>query len=255
MHLSIVALALVTLSSHAFADPWKLPKPGAVIARVVVESSLTRHRMMEPVSVAPDLVVGMRAKLALALHHSRMFVGRPGAGNGLCLVGARETLGSASPDCGSGYRGPGVSLLYAVNSSLTARAGVDAGDIRPMKLALDAGAILRARSDRWWLTFAPTLFSGITNREAGNRDRLSAPLYLGADIGRGEVHVRTGFDSTLETVADTVSVQLGAGGSITPGRGLRIGGDVTLDRALGMLNAMSWRSASIYVELDHGGGS
>jgi hypothetical protein len=255
MRLSLVVLSLVTLSSGAFAEPWKLPKPGEVISRVVVESSLTRHRMMEPVSIAPDLVVGVRAKLAIALHHSRMFDGRPGAGNGICLVGARETLGSTPPDCGSGYQGAGVSLLYALSPAVTARAGVDVGDMSSVTVALDAGAIVHARSDRWWLAFAPTLFSGIANREAGNRDHVSAPLYLGADLGCGELHIRTGFDATIETAADTFSVPLGVGGSFATGGGLRIGGDVTLDRALGMLNETSWRSASVYVELDHGGGS
>src|SRR4029078_6829214 len=99
MRLAIIALSLLTLSSSVAAQPWKLPTPGEVISRVVVESSLTRHRVMEPLSCAPDLIMGVRAKRAGAWHHSRMFDGRPGAGNGICLVGARETLGSAPADC------------------------------------------------------------------------------------------------------------------------------------------------------------
>src|SRR4051794_40435231 len=95
----IIAFSLVMLSSSAFAEPWKLPMTGEVIARLVVETSLTRHRTMEPVSLAPDLVVGMRENLAIAWHHSRMFDGRVGAGNGICLVGERETLGAAPPEC------------------------------------------------------------------------------------------------------------------------------------------------------------
>lgn len=251
----IIGVSLVALSSRAFAEPWQLPAPGEVKARVVVEASLTRHRTMEPLSLAPDLVVGVRDKLAIAWHQSRMFDGRAGAGSGICLVGTRETLGMAPPDCGSGYTAAGVSALYEITPAITARAGVSAADFSPVKAALDTGIIARVDHGRWWMTVAPTLFTGVVDREAGNRDRFVAPLYVGANIGRGELHVRSGVETTIETASDTFSVPVGAGGSFEAGGGLRFGGEVTLDRAFGMLNATSWRSAGVFVELDHGGGS
>jgi hypothetical protein len=246
----IVLTLLVT--TPAFAEPGALPKPGDVVSRVVVEASLARHRMMQPLSVAPDLVVGVRDDLAIAWHHSRMFDGRLGAGNGICLVGARETLGSAPADCDSRYTGAGLSALYSITPAVMARAGVTAVDFSPMTIAASAGAIVGARKANLWLSFAPTLFSGITHRELGNRDRVFAPLYIGATIGRGEIHLRSGFDATLETATETFSVPLGVGGSVIAGGNVRIGGEVTLDRALGMLNGMAWRSASIYVQLEGG---
>jgi hypothetical protein len=255
MQLWIITLSLVTVCGEARADPWLLPAPGEVVSRAVVETSLTRHRVMQPVSIAPDLVVGVSARLALAVHHSRMFDGRLGAGNGICVVGARETLGSAPADCGSGYTGAGVSLLAGLTSAVTARAGLSSVDIDPMKLALTTGVIVRVGGQRSWFVAAPAVAIGLSNRDAGNRDRILAPIYVGANLWRGELHARSGFEATLETAAETFTVPLGAGGSVAIRHDVRMGAEVTLDRALGMLNAMSWRSGSVYVELDHGGGS
>lgn len=255
MHVFLVALSVLGVTRVVSAGPVTVPSPGDVIARLVVEASFTRHRTLQPLSVAPDLIVGVRARLAVALHHSRMFDGRLGAGNGICLMGTRETLGSAPADCGAGYSGVGASVLYELAPWVTARTGATLLDVSPLKAALTLGAILRGERARWWFVLAPTVFSGVTRRDDGNRDRVGAPLYVGANVGWGEVHLRTGFDATIQTAADTFSIPLGAGGSFSPGGGWRIGGDVTLDRALGMLNGTSWRSASLYIELDHGGGS
>ncbi len=243
---------MLLVATPAFAEPGGMPKPGDVVSRVVVEASLARHRMMQPLSVAPDLIVGVRDDLAIAWHHSRMFDGRLGAGNGICVVGARETLGSEPSDCDSRYSDAGISVLSNLTPWLTARGGITAVDFSPMTLAVSAGAVVGARKENLWVSFAPTVFSGITHRELGNRDRIFAPLYIGATIGRGEFHLRSGFDATLETATETFSVPLGIGGSIIAGGNVRIGGEVTLDRALGMLNGMAWRSANFYVELDGG---
>jgi hypothetical protein len=205
---------------------------------------------MQPLSVAPDLIVGVRDRVAVAWHHSRMFDGRLGAGNGICVVGARETLGSAPADCDSRYTGAGLSLLYRITPAIIARGGITAVDFSPVTLAFTAGAVAGVRKRNLWLSFGPTFSSGVTHRELGNRDHLYAPLYIGSTIGPGEIHVRSGFDATLETVSETFSVPLGIGGSFLAGN-VRIGGDVTLDRALGMLNGMAWRSAGLYVELEH----
>lgn len=255
MQAFLVALSVLGMTRVVSAGPATVPSPGDVVARLVVEASLTRHRTLQPLSVAPDLIAGVRDRLAVALHHSRMFDGRLGAGNGVCLMGTRETLGSAPADCGAGYSGIGASVLYGVAPWVTARTGMTFLDVSPLKAAVTLGAIVRGERARWWFVFSPTMYSGVTHRDDGNRDRVGAPLYVGMNLGSGEVHVRTGFDATIETAADTYSIPLGAGGSFSPGDGWRIGGDVTLDRALGMLNGTSWRSASLYVELDHGGGS
>lgn len=250
----MIVLVLMGVPVDAFADVG-LPTPGEVISRVVVEASLARHRVMQPMSLAPDLVVGVRDRTAIAWHHSRIFDGRLGAGNGICLVGARETLGMAPADCGSGYTGGGLSVLYGLAPTVTLRGGITAVDVSPMTLAFTAGAVMGVGGERLWSTFAPTIFSGVTHRERGNREHLYAPLYIGANVGPGEVHLRSGVEATLETATETFSVPLGVGGSFAPGGGFRIGAELTLDRALGMLNGMAWRSASIYIELDHGGRS
>jgi hypothetical protein len=250
----VVLLVLGITSRTSLATPWPLPASGDAVVRVAVEAELSRHRLMHPVSLAPDLIVGLTNERAVAWHHSRLFDGSLGAGNGVCIVGHRETLGLTPPACASRYAGSGISFLQRLNRYTAARAGLVLVDTSPMKLAVATGVIARVASGRWWTLAAPTLVGGVVNREAGNRDRLQVPLYGGVVVGPAEFHARTGFDATLQTVADTFVIPIGAGGSVRV-RSVRAGVDVTLDKALGRLNTLSWRSAVGYVEVAVGGPS
>lgn len=252
---TLAGLVLFAAASPAGATPWELLPAGAVRARLTAESDLSRHRVMQPLSLAPDLVVGLRDTRAIAWHHSRAFDGRLGAGNGLCITGSRETLGRGRVACASRYGGSGLSYLQRVTRRTIARVGLLLADASPFTLATSGGAIMRAAAGRWWTTAAPSLVIGVTHRERGNRDRVQLPVYAGVTLRTGELHVRTGFDATLQTVADTFVVPVGLGASMAVGRAVRIGGDLTFDRAFGPLNAMSWRSSFVYAEVRLGGRS
>jgi len=252
VRLVLIMLAVATARANAAPGAWEIPEPGAVTARLSVETDLGKHSTFEPLSVAPDLVVGLDGRWAATLQHSRASHAELGAGNGLCMVGPRETLGDMEATCRERDTGLGVGALVRAVPGLTARGGVIVrGTGTPLRLAAALGVVAVTQSGRWWTLAAPTFVSGLTGREAGNRDRVQVPVYAGLTLASGELYLRSGIDGTLQTFHDTFAVPFGVGGSIVI-RGVRIGAEAKLDKALGPLNATAWRSAALYVETTMG---
>jgi hypothetical protein len=247
----VIVMVLIVLGSRAAADPvmWEVPEGGGLAARMTVEADLGKHSSLQPLSVAPDLVVGIDGRWGVMLQNSSASYGELGAGNGLCVIGPRETLGEMEPTCLDRASGIGLAALVRVTPGLTARGGVVMrGSDAPLRLAAMVGLVTMHTRGRWWVLGAPVIVSGITAREAGNRERLHVPLYAGVNIARAELHLRSGIDGTLQTFDETFAIPLGIGGSVDI-RGVRVGVDAKLDKAFGPLNAMSWRSASLYIEM------
>jgi hypothetical protein len=221
-----------------------------MVGRLVVETELSRHRAFAPVSIAPDISVGVGDRLALSLHYSSASQAMLGAGNGVCITAPRETLDAHDSMCSESETGLGLGLL----SELTDRSVLRAGALvrGPGELALALGIASTLRRGRWWLVTAPTVFIGVTGRDRGNRERLLAPIYGGVSVGAGEVHLRTGIEGAVATFDETLAIPIGAGASFSIGA-VRVGADVTLDRALGPASGRAWRSASIYVATTLGG--
>jgi hypothetical protein len=244
-----VLVAGCLLASRATAQP-SIIQPlaeGTSLVRVSVEAELTRHRVLQPLSLAPDVGAGVAAGWTLLGHSSSEASARAGAGHGLCLRGRRETLGAAPPTCDARLAGAGVSVIRELTSTLSARVGLTAPRLEPLATTLLVQVIVRARHGATWLLAQPAIASGMTAREVGNRERLLVPVRAGRDIGAGEAHLRTGIEGAFSTFDETYRIPLGIGASVRLG-GLRIGVEASLDRALGPLNATSWRSAVAFVD-------
>jgi len=243
-------VVMLALAGPAGATPgvWGIRARGAVVARLSVETDLSRHREFAPLSVAPDVGVGVAGGVALVVHSSRTAAGQLGAGSGICLTGPRETLDAATPACPQPVAGTAASVLVVLTPWLAGRAGLMARGYDPLRLALATGMHVTGRRGRWWVLAAPSLAIGVTTRAAGNLDRLQVPVYGGIELTRGEVHLRTGIDGALATFAETFAIPLGLGGSVDAGA-VRFGVDATLDQAFGPLNGLAWRSASVYAEM------
>ena len=248
-----VIVAVMGLAGVAHGEPgmWAIPAVGAGVARLSVEADLGRHHEFEPLSVAPDLAIGLSERWGLVLQHSRAAAAELGAGNGLCVIGPHETLDMTAATCESRESGVGAMALARIAPILIGRGGLIVRDVQSFQLAVAVGAVASPRRGRWWAVVAPTLVSGVTERAAGNLDRLQVPLYLGVSFARCELHVRTGIDGTLQTFGETFAIPLGLGASVELGR-ISVGVDATLDKAFGPLNATAWRSAAIYVETSVG---
>ena len=253
--LRVVAVLLV-LGGVVRAEPapavgvswWTIPARDEVIGRVVAEAGLRRGREWAPVTLAPDLAIGLDDRVGVLVHSSRASEARLGAGNGVCVRPPNDTLGTPTARCPSVDEGLGVSALVRLDDHTIARGGLIARDWSPLAIALEAGTSTTVHAGRVWAQLAPTLVVGLTARDAGNRDRVQVPLYVGVTPRpRVELHLRSGLDATLATFGDTYAIPIGAGGSVRIA-GVKIGADVTLDKALGPLNATLWRSADVFVE-------
>lgn len=245
---------LASTARVASAEPselWSIPEPQGATVRLSLEADLSRHRVLAPVSVAPDLVLGTSARTALTLHYSRASQARLGAGNGLCLRGPRETLEDRTPDCVESETGLGVGGLVELGPAVLRGGLISRG---PGAVAAELGAALTWRRGRAFALAAPTVVVAVSGRAHGNRERVQLAAYAGLHAGRFELHARSGVEAALATFDETFAVPLGAGASLRLARA-RVGIDVTFDRALGPLNGMHERSASAFVATSLGGAS
>lgn len=242
-------LLLLALTCRlAGADPLASSYDDRVTARLTVETELSRHRTFAPVSLAPDLALRVASRWSVLLHTSRAALAESGAGGGVCLRGARETLGTATTECTTRASDLGASVFRELSRSLVVRAGLVARGPEPMAIAAVLGVAAHRAIGRWVLAGAPTLVSRLSARSSGIDDRLHVPLYATRSLARGAVYVRSGVEGTLETFADTFAIPFGIGGSVVV-RHVQIGAEASLYRALGQLNNTAWRSASMYVQV------
>lgn len=243
-------VVLVVMTSTAAAAPglWSIPQPGDGALRATVESDLGKHHAFEPVSFAPDMIVGIAPDTAILLSTSRGSAGRIGAGSGFCVVGPRETLDMRPVECAEHARGFGVSALRAIGQHVDVRVGLDSPSSMPFTLAAAGGLIAHAEVGHLWLRAAPSVSVGIVERDAGNRERVLVPLYAGASFGGVAVHLRTGAEGALATFGDTLQIPVGMGASVDVGR-VRVGAEASLDHAFGPQNTLARRSAALFVEL------
>jgi hypothetical protein len=226
-------------------DWWAIPARDTAVGRVVAEAGMRRGLEWAPVTLAPDVAVGITDDVGVLVHSSRASEARLGAGNGVCV---RPPTDMPTAPCPSMDEGLGASALVRVADHTIARAGLIARAWSPLALAAEIGTSTTVRAGRAWAQIAPTLVVGLTARADGNRDRLQVPLYLGVTPRpRVEVHLRSGIDGTLATFRDTYAIPIGAGASLRIAR-VKVGAEVTLDKALGPLNATLWRSADLFVE-------
>ena len=243
---AMIVLALCATAAVARAQPMPVPARSAqIIARVTVESELARYRMMAPLTVAPDVAFGLDARWSLLVHTSRAASAQIGAGGGICVRGSRETLGSAPAPCERRVVDPGLSVLARVGHGVAARAGFYVGE--PQLGAL-AGAIAHLARGRWFVTSAPTLVLGVTGRQRANTDRVRVPVYGCHGGVAAALCLRTGIEGALATFDETFAVPVGLSASLSVRR-VQLGAEATLDRAFGPLNAMAWRSASFYLQV------
>jgi hypothetical protein len=145
---------------------------GRFFVQVFTEINLSQDLALKPLSIAPDLWYGVSDVLTVGLVHS----GRGatgifgGVGNGLCLTGS-------SNGCADVYHNIGIDARYHFYRSggITAAAdgGLFARSFDPFQLALKVGATGRWQSGELAVELAPSIFAGLTERDAGDSVEVS----------------------------------------------------------------------------------
>lgn len=214
----VVAAALAAAPAHA---------QGRIQATLTVESDVSANRSGDRNSIAPDLAVGVRDDLAVALIHSSY--GRTGfrgvAGDGLC----------AGDGCPGTYDAVGFEALYAVTSGLLLDPGLYATSFDAGFYALKLGARLRAFSGPVTWSMMPNVALAVTKRGAipGNPDRAWLPLELRVHVGHGvALGAVTGAKSTFDDPEGTYEVAAGLLAEVAVARDISVGASWVHDQLL-----------------------
>ena len=227
-----------------------VPAPGELDTSLALWLNLAPREAGTPIALAPDVVIGLPHRLAVALVHdtARSSPYRPD--QGLCLS-------SAAHGCKELYRNVGVEGRWqVVRARLVPTGVVDAMlhvggyllDHEPARPALLIGAAGRWRRGRVALTFDPTLQLGLANQDRGNRAQLHLPLTLQVQpTCRWVVALRVGADAELATGVGGARGPVGL--AITAAATSRL--ELTLEggfpSASGPQNQVKSRAASIAV--------
>lgn len=211
-------------------------KKGQLVLMLNGEFNLSTDKAFKPVSVSPDLSVGVTDKLTVAIEHSTFALTgfRGAAGSGLCVTG--EDNG-----CPSVYRQGGLELIYSVAKGPTAVAidgGIIIKDLRPASSSkLDTigkiGAKYKFSAGAFSLVTTPSLWIGLSNRSVTGTDGLSTKLNKDQlwfpvsgwvkPIPALSLGLASGIKGPLSKFADAYTVSLGVLAQVAVSKHLQLG--------------------------------
>ena len=218
--------------------------PGAVEAALVVEVGLDKAATANPITVAPDLWVGLPHAITIGVIHSDASVDRLDAGASLCF----------GASCAHAYRGGGLDARLALYDrdglGLSPRLRVLVRDVDPWKPAATFGALARWTRGRFAITGDPYLRVGLANTSRGNRATLVVPVYLALQpADRWELALHTGYDAELATAADGFHVPVALRVRFAATHALDLAVEGGLRSALGPQNSSGYRAVLATVAL------
>lgn len=182
--------------------------PHQIAAELVTEINLEPGLVGRPLSLAPDLWVGVLPRLTVGLIHSDLSVDRIAPGASVCV--RRDGF-----LCDAIYRGGGLDVIYSAVAGafeVAPRARVLVRDLDPVKPALTIGAALKWRRGRFAIAGDPYLQVGLANTERGNRSALWLPVAFEVQpTCRWMLELDTGWNSDLAVLRDGWHVPVAAG--------------------------------------------
>ncbi len=181
------------------ARPLTLPR-GALEARLAAELSLRSYEIAAPISLAPDVWLGLAPRWTVGVVHSAHSLGLIDEGATLCFRG-RPPHG-----CDRSYNGSGVDVRWGWREgplAVAPRARLVVRDVDPWKPAATAGALVRWTRGRFAIAGDPYLQLGLANRSRGNRAALVVPVRLAVQpTCRWQVALHAGWDGELAVLRD-----------------------------------------------------
>ncbi len=213
---------------------------GEVYARLVTEIDLAPRKRARPLSYAPDVWLGVTDALTLGVIHSETSVDRIDAGSSFCV---RELASR----CSGIYRGSGLDLRIKWTPHVAWHVRALLRDIDPVKPAVTAGVRVRWTRGPYFLDSDPYVRVGLGHREAGNRDALVVPIWLGRRLGdRAELAIHTGIDGDFKLWRAGWHVPLGIRFEVTPARAIAFGIEGGFTSLVGPQNTGDQRAIAIY---------
>ena len=203
-------------SNDIIARPLVLSQ-GQVDAQLVVEVNESENEAEKPLSLAPDIWVGLLPKLTIGLVHSNPSVDRITSGASFCV----RTGGTPPAECDHFYHGSGLDLLWSAvegQFAVAPRMRVLVDDLDPVKPALTFGAAIRWTRGRFAIGGDPYLQLGLANRDQGNDAALVLPVVASIQpTCRWAIELDTGWNSKLAVWRDGwhVPVEVGVRARVT----------------------------------------
>lgn len=218
----------------------------------VVEANLGESKIGKPISVAPDLWIGLQDRLTFGIYHSgRAATGfLSGVGTGLCFRDGMS--GTCKAGLGDIYTFVGSELRIGLTHGGFATALVLGGNAKffdPEKLfAGKAGFHARIHTKWVGIELSPTVSVGLNKRDL-NGDQVFVPVTFYLRFApRVSLALQGGFATTLKNAGDNYRVPAAAGLSFW------LGNHVSIDAAFGlaavldkddMTKAFDQRSATV----------
>lgn len=215
-------------------------RQGVVAGHLAIEISVSSDNVLAPVSIAPDLHVGVLDDLTLSLvHSSSALTGfRGSAGAGVCVSGEDK-------NCRTTYASGGVEALYTLtrgSAAVAANAGILWTTIDPVHTDLKLGFKLRLSEGAVFATFSPNVWLALDDRF----DRIIAHEHqLWLPIGMWlkttpefAVGVGTGVKGPLKNFGDRMSIPAGLAGQYSVSSQLGFGASLVFGKVLGGSDVM-----------------
>jgi hypothetical protein len=245
----VLAVAALRSAPAAAAPDDVIARPlvlgrGELEASLALEVELGIRRAGAPMSLAPDIAVGVHRDVTVGVVHSARGLSQIDAGRGLCWRGTGH-------GCDRAYDNVALDVRWALwRGAITAaaRSRFIVRSFDPWRPRLGLGAVTRWSRGRLAITADPSLSLGLASRDRGNRAALDVPLWLAVQpTGRWAIHLRTGVHGTIATFGDTYEIPAGLGITAAAHREVDIAVEATFQRLLGPLNDVKTRSMWVAV--------
>ena len=207
-----------------------------------VEGWLLPGHVLQAVSLAPDVYVGVTRRLTLGVITSNRALARLAAGSGVCF-------GSERSGCLARVSNIGVDAKFSLGRkswTLAPHGRLVMRQFSPQKPALMLGALLGWQFGRWAVVADPYVQLGLLNQDRGNRNSVHVPVWLRVQpTCRWQVALRTGFDSDFAVLRDGWHGALGGvvTAAVRPDVDLELSGGVR--SAFGPQNTVKERSVAL----------
>lgn len=246
------------------AQPGPTLRAGALAVLASLQLGTSRGgKAIEPISIAPDAFYGVSDRLELGVVTSWYGITGFWSGamlgalpSGLCASSKPEAEGGIG--CARRFDNVGAEAHYALMGEgafqMAASGGLHAASFDPLTLDVKLGVHGRWRAGRIGLSFAPSLFIGITERHdppdgAGNKETVQLPVAVTfAAMPQLLVGLQSGVRGPIDGFEGGYSIPaaLGAIYLVTPQ--ILVGGAFSFERVAGGgdLDAGDLRSMTLF---------
>lgn len=194
---------------------------GSFMLNAIVEANLAKSAAGKPLSVAPDLWIGVADRLTFGIYHSgRAATGfLSGFGTGLCFRGG-ETGVCKVTGLGDVYTFVGSELRVGLTEGGFAIALVLGGQVRAFEpervVSGKAGFLVRLNAKRVAVEISPMAIIGITKRKLDgmdfNRDEIVVPVTIFLRFAPSfALALQAGITSTVKKFGDNYEIPAAAG--------------------------------------------